>query len=129
MMQTASLLGLVAAGLWLAGIGVYMFARPEPALGLLALTASTWRINVTELGLRMLAGLALVVRSEVSKAPSLFEVVGWFVILSSAILLAVPRRLHAAFAIWWSRTLRPAAVRVIGLFSIVAAAGLIYAAV
>lgn len=105
-----------------------MAIRPRRFLHLLSFTASTWRINVTEQGLRLLAGVALIIRAEASSLPWLFEVGGWFVVASSLILLMMPLRWHAAYAIWWSRKLHPWAVRAIAPLSAAFGMGLVYAA-
>ena len=73
--------------------------RPQRFLNLLSLTAFSGSINNTEQGLRLLAGLAMIVRAEFSRLPGLFEIGGWFIILSSLILLVMPLRWHATYAI------------------------------
>lgn len=117
---------LIASAAWLIGAGLLMALSPERALRLLQRTASTHRVNAIEQGLRMLAGAALVVRSDASRMPALLEIGGWFVLLSSLLLLVMPLRWHAAYANWWSRKLRPWAVRTIAPFSIAAGAALLY---
>lgn len=128
-MQEAALIVLAAASLWLVAIGVLMAAEPRRFLRLLALTAASHRINLTEQGFRLIAGAALIVRAPSSKLPGLFEIGGWFVLLSSVLLMIVPLRVHAGYAIWWSRTLRPWTVRFIAPLSAAAGAGLLYAAI
>ncbi len=110
-MQFVALLGVLLASGWLALVGWLMWNRPNDCLHWLGLMASTWRINVTELGLRGLAGAALVVRSPSSKLPEQFEIVGWFVLVSSVVLILIPRRWHAAYAVYWSRKLSAKFVR------------------
>jgi hypothetical protein len=127
MMQQLSLIVLWLAGLWLIGIGILMMVRPERCLGILRQTASTRRINNREQGLRLLAGLALILRAPVSKLPGPFELAGWFVALSSLALLVLPLRLHAGYAIFWADRVPHGVVRAIGPLSVAAGAGLIYA--
>ncbi|MBV9268528.1 MAG: hypothetical protein JO061_20335, partial [Acidobacteriaceae bacterium] len=81
-MQSAALIIVIAAGLWLAGVGALMAFRPRYCLELFErmtanLEASNWRLNITEQGLRIVAGAALVVRAPASKLPMAFEVAGW----------------------------------------------------
>jgi hypothetical protein len=128
MAQQLSLIILCLAGLWLTGIGILMLVRPERCLGILRQTASTRSINNREQGLRLLAGLALILRAPVSKLPGLFELAGWFIALSSLALLVLPLRLHAGYAIFWADHVPPSVVRAIGPLSVAAGAGLIYAA-
>lgn len=127
-MQEASLLIVFAFGLWLLGVGVFMALRPERSLQLLGMMAATQRINLTEQSLRILAGAALVIRSGSSKLPDFFEIGGWFMIVSSVVLVVMPLRWHRNYAIWWSRNLSATAVRALAPLPIVAGPGLVYAA-
>lgn len=110
-MQTVALVILIAASIWLVAVGIAMAWRPATCIRLLGKMASTQRINLAEQALRGSAGAAMVVRAAHSKAPLLFEVAGWFIVATSILLIFLPLRWHAAFAIWWSQTLRPGAVR------------------
>jgi hypothetical protein len=131
--QTLALVIVIAAGLWLAAVAVLMALRPRYCLHLLAkmssnLEASNWRLNLTEQGLRLLAGAALIVRSAASKLPLVFEVAGWLIVASSVLILAAPIRWHGAYGTWWSRRLTPPVIRILSPIPAIAGAGLIYAA-
>ncbi len=126
-METAAHFVVAATGLWLVATAVLMTLRPLRFLHLLSLTASSRRINNIEQGLRLLAGLALVGHAGASKVPGLFQVGGWFIITSSVVLLWLPLRWHAAYAIWWSLKLEPWAVRAIAPTSAALGLGLVYA--
>jgi len=127
-METTALLVVAATGLWLVATAALMAVHPLRFLQLLSLTASSRRINNIEQGLRLLAGLALIIRAGASKLPGLFELGGWFVFTSSVILLVLPLRWHAAYAIWWSLKLKPWALRAIAPISGAFGIGLVYAA-
>lgn len=103
-----------------------MALDPRWCLHILSLTASSHRVNLTEQGLRMLAGAALVVRSDLSKVPALFEVGGWFIVASSFFLMIIPLHWHAGYAIWWAERLPIWGVRLVAPLSIAAGATLIY---
>lgn len=75
-MQTTALTILAASGIWLVGVALMVAFRPQRFLNLLSLTAFSGRINNTEQGLRLLAGLAMIVRAEFSRLPGLFEIGG-----------------------------------------------------
>jgi hypothetical protein len=122
------LIGSAAAGLWLIAAGAFMAFWPDRALHVLSLTASTRAVNNVEQGLRLLAGVALLLRAPASKLPQLFEIAGWFIVLSSLILLVLPLRWHSAYACWWADRLAPLAVRAVAPLSTLAGVGLIYAA-
>jgi hypothetical protein len=100
MIQSAALLIIIAAGLWLGFVALLCALKPDRALHYLALMGSTWRINITELGIRALIGLAMVARAPASSAPSAFAGFGWFLAATAAIILAIPRERHAAFSRW-----------------------------
>lgn len=126
--MTAQILVLVFGG-WLIAVGMLMLARPKKAIDLLAKAASTNLINYSEITLRLIAGGALVVGADQSKAPEVFHVAGWFIVVSSLILYLVPRRWHAKYAIWWSMTLSPLFVRITSPISLLVGAALIYAGI
>lgn len=126
-MEQLGLVGAAAAGLWMIGVGAFMALMPDNALRVLRLTASTRTINNFEQGLRLIAGLAFLLRSPASKLPEVFEIAGWFVILSSLVLLALPLRWHSAYALWWADRFNPTAVRLLAPLSVLAGIGLIYA--
>jgi hypothetical protein len=127
-MNRVGLIGSAAAGLWLIAAGAFMAFWPDRALHVLSLTASTRAVNNVEQGLRLLAGVALLLRAPASKLPQLFEIAGWFIVLSSLILLVLPLRWHSAYACWWADRLAPLAVRAVAPLSTLAGVGLIYAA-
>jgi len=128
MPQTIALILVILSGFWLYWVAWQMAVRPSVCLHWLGLMASTWRINLTELGLRALAGLAFVVRSGASKAPQFFELFGWFLFASAIVLVLVPRRWHAGYAVFWSRSLSARTVRLFALPTAAFASALIYCA-
>ena len=117
---------LVAAGLWLAAVGATMALRPQQALNLLAKTAATYRANLIEQIPRLIAGAAMVLRAPLSNYPAAFEMVGWFVAVTSVALLLAPLKWHSGYARWWARRLPHWAVRAIAPFSVAGGAALIY---
>jgi hypothetical protein len=131
--QSAALIIVIAAGLWLAGVGALMAFRPGYGLELCermtaSLEASNWRVNVIEQGLRIIAGAALVIRAPASKFPMAFEVAGWILVATSVLIVAAPARWHGAYGRWWMGRLAPLALRVLSPVPVLAGAGLIYAA-
>jgi len=127
-MDTAALIIIAASGAWLIAVALLMAFQPSRFLHLLSLTASNWHVNLTEQGPRLVAGRALIVRADASTLPLLFQVGGWFVVASSVVLLLMPLRWHAGYAIWWSRKLSVGSVRGIAPVSAAFGAALIYAA-
>ena len=123
--QATALVAIAAAATWLAVAAHLMTFHPERALAMLRRTAASHRINITEQGLRMAAGIALVIRAPFAASPPCFAFVGWFIILSSAMLLVIPLRWHAAYAIWWADRVSLPAVRMIAPFSLAAGIALL----
>lgn len=126
-MQIIALTILIASGVWLLGVAILMALRPASCIRLLGRMASTYRINLTEQGLRMTAGVAMIVWASQSKSPGLFEIGGWFIVTTSVLLIVLPLRWHAAYAVWWSRNLTPRTVRALAPVSAALGTGLIYA--
>ena len=133
-MQTVALIIVTASGLWLVAISFLMALRPHYCLHLFekmasSLAASNWRLQLTEQGLRIVAGAALMIRSPLSKLPLAFEVAGWCIVTSSLLILALPIRWHASYGHWWSGRLTTLALRVLSPVPAIVGAGIVYAAV
>lgn len=109
-MQTVALVIVAASGLWLVAVSLLMALRPRYCLELFekmatSLAKSNWRLQLTEQGLRILAGVALIVRSPLSKLPLAFEVAGCCLVMTSLVILALPIRWHASYGHRWTRWL------------------------
>ena len=94
-MQAIALIVVAAAGLWLVGVALLMALRPRYCLQLFEkmsanLERSNWRLQFTEQGLRVLAGVALIVRAPASKLPLVFEVAGWLLVATSLLIMVAP---------------------------------------
>jgi hypothetical protein len=81
-MQAFTLIVVTVAGVWLVGVAFLIALRPRYSVQLFEkmsvnLERSNWRLQFTEQGLRVLAGVALIVRAPASKLPLVFEVAGW----------------------------------------------------
>jgi hypothetical protein len=132
--QTVALIIATASGLWLVAVSLLMALWPRYCLQLLEkmasnLAASNWRLNLTEQGLRIVAGAALIVRAPLSKLPLAFEVAGWCIVISSLLILALPIRWHASYGHWLSGWLSPSVLRVLSPVPAIVGAGIVYAAV
>ena len=126
--MAASGFALVTFGaIWLAFIGVLCVLRPDLARRGLASMGSTWPIQIGEHLLRGLFGLGLILAAPISRFPLAFEVAGWFIVATSALILMAPKRWHHAYAIWWAERIPIWAYRIAALPTFAAAAMLIYA--
>lgn len=117
MVATASQWLVIAAGLWLIGLGVYMLIQPLQALGALGQMGGSPKVHIGEMAVRILAGIAMVFAAAASRFPVAIAVIGSFLIVSALVLLLLPRRWHAAYSTWWSRQIPVAAVRMIAPMS------------
>ncbi len=132
-MQAIALIVVAATGLWLVGVAFLMALRPRYCLHLFEkmsanLERSNWRLQFTEQGLRVLAGVALIVRAPASKLPLVFEVAGWLAVATSLLIMVAPIRWHGAYGRWWVGRIAPLAIRVLSPVPLMAGAGLVYAA-
>ena len=101
----------VLVGLWLIGLGVSMLVRPRLALAALARMGGSPGIHIGEMILRILAGAALMIASASTHHPNVVSIAGLFLALSGCVILAFPRRWHAAYSVWWSRRIPVEVVR------------------
>ena len=132
-MQAIALMVVAAAGLWLVGVAFLMALRPRYCLQVFEkmsanLERSNWRLQFTEQGLRVLAGVALIVRAPASKLPMVFTVAGWLLVATSLLIMVAPIRWHGAYGRWWVGRIAPLAIRILSPVPMMAGAGLIYAA-
>ena len=110
-----------------------MAIRPGYCLELMeqmtvSLEAGSWLLNLTEQGLRILVGAALIVHAPASKLPLVFTIAGWTIVLSSVLILILPMRWHAAYGRMLLKGLTSAKVRLLSPVPVLAGTGLIYAA-
>jgi hypothetical protein len=132
-LQVIALIVVAAAGLWLVGVAFLMALRPRYCHHLFEkmsadLKRSNWRLQFTEQGLRVLAGMALIARAPASKLPLVFEVAGGLLVATSVLIMVAPIRWHGSYGTWWVRRLTPLVIRILSPIPAAAGAGLIYAA-
>jgi hypothetical protein len=126
MIATASQWLVIAAGVWLTGLGVFMLIQPRQALAALAQMGGSPTVHFGEMAVRILAGTAMVFAAAASRFPVAVSVIGGFLIVSALVLLLLPRRWHAAYSTWWSRHIPVVAVRLIAPISWAMGAALIW---
>jgi hypothetical protein len=132
-LQVIALIVVAAASLWLVGVAFLMAMRPRYCFHLLErmtanLEQSNWRLQFTEQGLRVLAGVALIVRAPASKLPLVFDVAGWLLVVTSLLIMVAPIRWHGAYGAWLVKRLTPLMIRMLSPAPTAAGAALIYAA-
>ena len=93
-MSVAAAVVVVAFGLSLIAFSGVAFAKPAIAERFLTAFASSARTHYVEQVVRLLVGAALVVRSPIMWQPNMFRLVGWAIVVSSAVLLCVSWQWH-----------------------------------
>jgi hypothetical protein len=81
-------------------LGIGALVRPESAKRFLGGHAATLPLHLTELALRVLAGIAFVLSAPRMAVSPIFLALGWVLIGTSVVLAIVPWRLHQRFAAW-----------------------------
>ena len=109
--------------------GLFMLLAPSNARKVLRKAASTNLINYGEITIRMIPAIALILSSDISNFPEFFKIFGWFMLVTSLILFAVPRSLHHNYALKSAEILRPIYLQLISPFSILFGIALIYSVI
>ena len=128
LLQLPALGILLAAAGWLALVSLVMAFRPHLARRVLGAMGSTAEIHFGEHILRAIVGLALIVRASHSQIEFAFFWGGWFVLLSSILIMAVPRGLHHLYAQWWAERIPITAYPILAPFSLAGAGALAFCA-
>jgi hypothetical protein len=113
MSQVAAVV-VVGFGLLLIVLAGVAFAKPVIAERFLMHFASSARTHYVEQIFRLLIGAALVVLSPTMWQPTMFWLVGWAIVVSSAALMCVPWRWHHRFG----KRLLPIVVRHLRLYAV-----------
>ena len=118
---------VILFGLFIISAGFIMLLNPEKARQILQKAGSTNVINFTELGLRLIAGVALVLSADEAKFESFFRILGWFIAVSSVIIMIIPRRLHHQYSVKAAEILKPNYFRMVSPMAFLFGGFLIYA--
>ena len=113
MSQVAAVV-VVAFGLLLIVVTGVAFAKPAVAESFLMRFASSARAHYLEQIFRLLIGAALIVLSPAMWQPTMFGLVGWAIVVSSAALMCVPWQWHHRFG----ERMLPIVVRHLRLYAV-----------
>jgi|CXWL01.1.fsa_nt_gi hypothetical protein len=97
-MNTLAAVIVVLAGIWLIGLATVSFAKPESVNHFFDKFASSAFSHFLEMFLRLTVGIAFVIYAPRMKFSVAFTVFGWLLIVTTAVLLFVPWKLHRRFA-------------------------------
>ncbi len=95
------------------------FFRPQKAKDIIAKAGSTYLINYTELGIRLLIGIAFVLSSKIAIYEFQFKIIGYFLIVSALVLMCVPIKKHNQFSRNAANKLKPIYLKICAPFSLI----------
>lgn len=98
MLETAALVVVVVAGLYLLGLGTASLFAPMRASRFLLGFASSAATHFTELSLRIAVGAALVKYGPRMSHSNAFILFGWMLVVTTVCLLVIPWQWHHRFA-------------------------------
>lgn len=96
--NTIAAIIIVLAGTWLIGLAGVAVAKPDRVKQFFGKFASSAFIHLFEMFVRIIVGTAFVIYSPQMKFSAVFAGFGWLLILTTAVLLFVPWKLHRRFA-------------------------------
>ena len=119
---------VVVFGVFFVFVGILMFLKPEKVRSTIRKAGSTNFINYTEITLRLIPAIALLIASDYSKFSFVFKLFGSFMALTSLVLYFVPRKLHHKFSVKASEILQPKYCKWISPFAISIGIFILYSA-
>ncbi len=126
MPETIAKFVIISFGVYFIAAGLLMAFRPQKVRSILRKAGSTAFINNAELSIRTIPGIAFLVYAENSQFPFVFQLVGWFILISSLVLMLIPRRLHHQFSTSSAAILKPLYFQMISPFSFLIGGLIIY---
>ncbi|MGE3465814.1 MAG: hypothetical protein AB7J13_02680 [Pyrinomonadaceae bacterium] len=97
-MNTLAAVIVVVSAIWLVGLAMAAFARPDVVRDFFGKFASSAFTHFLEMFVRLVVGAAFVVYAAQMKFSVVFTAFGWLLIATTAVLLFVPWKLHRRFA-------------------------------
>jgi len=113
-MQALALAILALTSLYLIGLGALALLRRQQAGRFLLGFASSPATHVLEMGIRLAVGASCLIAAPRLLHPGAFQLLGWLLIATSAVLLLLPWRWHQGFA----AQAVPRALRFVGLIGV-----------
>lgn len=119
---------IILFGIFILIAGFLMLFAPNNARRILRKAGSTNIINYTEISIRLLLGIVIILYSDFSKFPSVLFIFGWFMLITALILFFVPRKSHHNFSLKSADVIKPAYFRLISPFAFFLGGLIIYTA-
>jgi len=117
---------VVLFGVFIIYAGFVMLLAPTKARETLKKAGSTNFINYTEITIRMIPAIGVILYSDFSKFPEVFKIFGWFMLGTSLVLYFVPRKLHHSYSLKCAEILSPLYFRLLSPFSFLFGAAILY---
>lgn len=125
-MVTVAKYTVILFGLFIICVGLLMLFDPKKARETLRKMASTNLINYTEITLRLIPAIGLIIYSDFSKYPVAFKVYGWLMLGTSIVLYFIPRKWHHAYSLKSAEILKPLYFQLLSPIAFLLGATLIY---
>ncbi|MBK9527401.1 MAG: hypothetical protein IPO41_03565 [Acidobacteria bacterium] len=97
-MNTLAAVIVVVSAIWLVGLAMVAFAKPDVVKDFFGKFASSAFAHFLEMFVRLMVGAAFVIYASQMKFSAAFTAFGWLLIATTAVLLFVPWKLHRRFA-------------------------------
>lgn len=117
---------LIIFGIFFIATGLIMLLRPTKARETLRKAGSTAFINYAELSVRMIPAIAFIIYADTSNYPTPFKIIGWYILITSIILMIIPRKLHHKLSNRFADFLTPRIFQLISPLSMFIGVFLIY---
>ena len=117
---------VIIFGLYIISVGFLMLFAPSKARETLRKAGSTNFINYSEITIRMIPAIGLILYSDFSKYPDVFKLFGWFMLGTSIILYFVPRKLHHNYSLKSADLLKPLYFQLLSPFAFILGGAIIY---
>ncbi|MBC7760122.1 MAG: hypothetical protein H7069_14790 [Phormidesmis sp. FL-bin-119] len=117
---------VILFGLFIIFIGFLMLFNPKKARETLRKAGSINLINYAEITLRMFPAAGMIIYAEYSRFPEIFQIFGWFILVTSFILYLVPRKMHHAFSVKAADVLKPQYIRFLSPITFVFGLAVLY---
>lgn len=117
---------IILFGVFIIGAGFFMFVKPKKARSILQKAGSTNLINYTEITIRIIPAVSLILYSDFSKYPFPFKLLGWFMLATSIVLYLIPRKVHHNFSLKSADILKPLYFQLISPFSVLFGLAILY---
>ncbi|RMA64808.1 hypothetical protein [Ulvibacter antarcticus] len=120
---------VIIFGIFIIFAGFVMLFAPKKARITLRKAGSSNLINYSEITIRLIPAIALILHADYSKFPIAFSVFGWVMLITSLILYVVPRKIHHKFSMKSADILKPLYFQLISPFAFLFGALIIYTAI